>query len=79
MVIGVDVILFGEIEVCMDILNSKSTCSSIMTHDVKTETEDHNIMAACKVMNDINIGCVVIVKIQNNLPVGKLPKGIWVN
>ena len=57
--------------------------SSIMTHDVKTETEDHNIMAACKVMNDINIGCVVIVKIQNNLPVGIITEGIfyvfWVN
>ena len=38
--------------------------SSIMTHDVKTEKEDQNIMAACKVMNDNNIGCVIIVKIK---------------
>ena len=30
--------------------------SSIMTHDVKTEKEDQNIMAACKVINDNNIG-----------------------
>jgi CBS domain-containing protein len=47
--------------------------SSIMTHDVKTEKEDQNIMAACKVMNDNNIGCVIIVKIQNK---EKLPVGI---
>ncbi len=47
--------------------------SSIMTHDVKTENEDQNIMAACKVMNDNNIGCVIIVKIQNK---EKLPVGI---
>lgn len=44
-----------------------------MNHAVKTETEDQNIMAACKVMNDNNIGCVIIVKIQNK---NKLPVGI---
>ncbi|HEY7108234.1 MAG TPA: CBS domain-containing protein [Nitrososphaeraceae archaeon] len=45
-----------------------------MNTAVKTETEDQNIMAACKVMNDNKIGCVVIVKIQNNeqQPVGIL-------
>lgn len=46
--------------------------SSIMTHIVKTETEDQNILAACKVMNDNNIGCVIIVKVENK----KLPVGI---
>jgi CBS domain-containing protein len=44
-----------------------------MNHAVKTETESQNIMAACKVMNDNNIGCVIIVKIQNK---NKLPVGI---
>jgi CBS domain-containing protein len=44
-----------------------------MNHAVKTETEDQNIMAACKVMNDNNIGCVIIVKIQNK---NKVPVGI---
>ena len=44
-----------------------------MNHAVKTETEDQNIMAACKVMNDNKIGCVIIVKIQN---MNKLPVGI---
>lgn len=47
--------------------------SSIMTRAVKTETEDKNILAACKVMNDNNIGSVIIVKIQNK---EKLPVGI---
>lgn len=47
--------------------------SSIMTGAVKTITQDQNIMSACKVMNDNNIGCVVIVKIQNR---EKLPVGI---
>src|SRR5262245_21009781 len=45
-----------------------------MNRTVKTEREDQNIMAACKIMNDNKIGCVVIVKIQNNeqQPVGIL-------
>ena len=47
--------------------------SSIMTHIVKTETEDQNIMAACKVMNDNNIGSIIIVKTQNK---EKSPVGI---
>jgi predicted transcriptional regulator len=49
------------------------TVSSIMTRAVKTETEDQNILAACRVMNDNNIGSVIIVKIQNK---EKLPVGI---
>jgi predicted transcriptional regulator len=48
--------------------------SSIMTKDVKTENDDQNIMAACKVMYDNNIGCVVVVKNQNKekIPLGML-------
>jgi predicted transcriptional regulator len=46
--------------------------SSIMSKDVKTENENQNIKAACKVMHDNNIGCVVVVKSQNKekIPVG---------
>lgn len=47
--------------------------SSVMTTDVKTESEDQNIMAVCKVMHDNSIGCVVVVKIQNK---EKIPVGI---
>lgn len=47
--------------------------SSGMTTDVKTESEDQNIMAVCKVMHDNSIGCVVVVKIQNK---EKIPVGI---
>ena len=39
----------------------------------KTENENENIMAVCKVMHDNSIGCVVIVKIQNK---EKIPVGI---
>jgi predicted transcriptional regulator len=48
--------------------------SSIMTKDVKTENDNQNIMAACKVMYDNNIGCVVVVKSQNKekIPLGML-------
>jgi predicted transcriptional regulator len=43
-----------------------------MSKDVKTENENQNIKAACKVMHDNNIGCVVVVKSQNKekIPVG---------
>lgn len=47
--------------------------SSIMSKDVKTETEDHNLMAACRVMHDNNVGSVVITKIQNKQ---RTPTGI---
>ena len=36
--------------------------SSLMTRNVITETEDQNIQAVCKIMNENNIGSVVIVK-----------------
>ena len=47
--------------------------SSVMSTDVKTENENENIMAVCKVMHYYNIGCVVVVKIQNK---EKIPVGI---
>ena len=54
-------------------LNSLETVSvfSIMTRDVKTEKEDQNVLTACKIMYENNIGCIVIVKNYNNTkPVG---------
>jgi CBS domain-containing protein len=35
--------------------------SSFMTRDVKTEKEDQNVITACRIMHENNIGCVVIV------------------
>ena len=54
-------------------MNSLETVSvfSIMTRDVKTEKEDQNVLTACKIMYENNIGCIVIVKSDNNTkPVG---------
>jgi CBS domain-containing protein len=36
--------------------------SSFMTRNVITQTEDQNIQAVCKIMNDNSIGSVIIVK-----------------
>jgi CBS domain-containing protein len=36
--------------------------SSFMTRNVITETEDQNMQAVCKIMNENNIGSVIIVK-----------------
>ena len=45
--------------------------SSFMTKDVKTETEDQNIQAVCKIMNENDIGSVIIVaNLQGNNPIG---------
>ena len=44
-----------------------------MNKDVKTESENQNILAACKVMRDNDIGCVVVVKVQDK---EKTPVGI---
>jgi CBS domain-containing protein len=35
--------------------------SSFMTRDLKTEKEDQNVIAACRIMHENNIGSVVIV------------------
>jgi CBS domain-containing protein len=55
-------------------LNSLETISvfSIMTRDVKTEKEDQNVLTACRIMYENNIGCIIIVKSDNNntKPVG---------
>jgi CBS domain-containing protein len=47
--------------------------SSIMSKEVKTESENQNIMSACKVMRDNDIGCVVVVNVQDK---EKTPVGI---
>jgi CBS domain-containing protein len=46
--------------------------SSFMTKNIKTETEDQNIQAVCKIMNENNIGSVIVIKIidGNNKAVG---------
>jgi CBS domain-containing protein len=43
--------------------------SSFMTRDVKTEKEDQNVLAACRIMHENNIGSVIIVK-KDDKPVG---------
>jgi CBS domain-containing protein len=35
--------------------------SSFMTRDLKTEREDQNVITACRIMHENNIGCVIIV------------------
>jgi|SRR5215208_3148774 CBS domain-containing protein len=46
--------------------------SSFMTKDVKMETEDQNIQAVCKTMNENNIGSIVIVSLgdKDQKPIG---------
>jgi CBS domain-containing protein len=46
--------------------------SSFMTKNVKTETEDQNIQAVCKTMNENNIGSIVVVSLgdKDRKPVG---------
>ena len=46
--------------------------SSFMTRDVKMETDDQNIQAVCKTMNENDIGSIVIVTLGDNSlkPVG---------
>ncbi len=45
--------------------------SSVMTPNVLTDTEEQNIMSACRIMYESNIGCVIIVKLTGSKePVG---------
>lgn len=44
--------------------------SSFMTKDVKTEREDQNIQAVCKIMNENDIGSVVILENLQGNPIG---------
>jgi CBS domain-containing protein len=45
--------------------------SGFMTREVKTEKEDQNVLAACKIMHEKNIGRVIIVKKDpDNEPIG---------
>ena len=41
---------------------------NVMTRNVITEAEDQNIQAVCKIMNENNIGSVIIVKVQLQQP-----------
>src|SRR6478672_3642665 len=41
-----------------------------MNPDVKTDKEDHNIVDACKIMHDNDIGCVIVVGLETKKPVG---------
>jgi predicted transcriptional regulator len=43
--------------------------SSFMTRDVKTDKEDQNVIAACRIMHENNIGCIIIVN-KDDKPVG---------
>jgi predicted transcriptional regulator len=47
--------------------------SNVMKIDVKTENENQDVMAACKVMYNNDIGCVVVIKEQGK---DKIPVGI---
>jgi CBS domain-containing protein len=40
--------------------------SSIMSRDVKTEKEDQNVLTACRIMYENNIGSIIIVKQNDN-------------
>ena len=53
-------------------MNSLETISvsSMMTRDIKTEKEDQNVLTACKMMYENNIGCIIIVKQNDIKPVG---------
>jgi len=44
--------------------------SSMMTRDIKIEKEDQNVLTACKMMYENNIGCIIIVKQNDIKPVG---------
>jgi CBS domain-containing protein len=45
--------------------------SSLMTRDVRTEKEDQNVLTACRIMYENNIGSIIIVKKDDNIkPVG---------
>jgi CBS domain-containing protein len=37
-----------------------------MTRDVKTEKEDQNVLTACRIMYENNIGCIIIVNQSDN-------------
>jgi CBS domain-containing protein len=43
--------------------------SSFMTRDVETEREDQNVLTACRIMHENNIGSVIILK-KDDKPIG---------
>jgi CBS domain-containing protein len=49
-----------------------------MTRDVKTEKEVQNVLTACGIMYENNIGCIIIVNQSDNnnpKPVGTITEG----
>jgi CBS domain-containing protein len=42
----------------------------MMTRDIKTEKEDQNVLTACKIMYENNIGSIIIVMQNDTKPVG---------
>lgn len=54
--------------------------SSVMNPDVITGTKDQNIMNACKIMRDNNIGCIIIIDLGNrDEPIGIITERDVVN
>ena len=47
--------------------------SSVMNPDVKTDTKEQNIMSACNIMHENNIGCVILVTLEDR----EKPTGIF--
>lgn len=52
---------------------NKIPVSSAMTQDVKTVKEEQTILDVCKLMNNHNIGSVVVIKQNKNPSTDKLP------
>ena len=50
-----------------------TSVASVMNPHVKTDTEEQNIMSACKIMHDHNIGCVILVTLEDR----EKPTGIF--
>ena len=42
----------------------------MMIRDIKMEKEDQNVLTACKMMYENDIGCIIIVKQNDIKPVG---------
>ena len=67
-------IISNTISLCITAVMSLESIpvSSFMTRTVKIETEDQNIQAVCKIMNENNIGSIVVVTLRDKAqnPVG---------
>lgn len=47
--------------------------SSFMTRDVKTEKEDQNVLAACRIMHENNFGRIIVGD-NSGKPIGIITK-----